>query len=248
MHAPATIAAARAGKHVLVEKPIATTLEDADAMIAAADAARVTLMVAHNQRFFPEHQRIKRLLDDGAIGVLECVRADHNQDFRPPEDHWILDASEAGGGAFIGYGVHRIDLLRWFAGEVTEIAHFQRHRPGRFGGESCSVSILKFESGAIGEIAINWAVQDSPWMDMLYLAGDKGSIHNVHGLYVSSASVPEKVEVPQGNAFALQLRHFAECVLTGREPLTSGRDARKTLEVCLAGYRSVETGQIVRTR
>jgi len=246
IHAPATIAAARAGKHVLVEKPIATTLEDADAMITSAEAADVTFMVAHNQRFLPAHQRIKQLLDDGSIGSVECARADHNQDFRPPEGHWILDASAAGGGAFIGYGVHRIDLLRWYVGEVAEIAHFQRGRNERFGGESTSVTILKFESGAIGEITINWVVRDPPWMDMIYLYGEKGSIHNIGGLHVVGESGSTQVETPVRDPFTLQLEHFAESVMNRTEPLTNGRDARRTLEVCLAGYRSAETGRVIR--
>jgi predicted dehydrogenase len=245
-HAPATIAAAEAGKHILVEKPIATTRADADAMIAAAENAGVTLMVGHNQRFFPEYRRIRELLDDGAIGSVESARADHNQDFRPPEGHWIRNREQAGGGAFIGYGVHRIDLLRWYVGEVTDIAHFQRFQQERFGGESASMSILKFDSGAIGEISINWVVNNPPWMDMLYLYGDKGSIHNVGGLHLSSNKEQARtVEVPPGNPFALQLQHFADCVLNKKQPLTSGPDARRTLEVCLAGYESAEAGRIV---
>src|SRR5439155_22736693 len=76
-HAPATVAAARAGKHVLVEKPIARTLDEADAMIAVADAAGVTLMVAHNQRYLPLHRRARELVDDGAIGPVRCARADN---------------------------------------------------------------------------------------------------------------------------------------------------------------------------
>jgi predicted dehydrogenase len=248
LHAPATVAAARAGKHVLVEKPIATTLDDADAMIAAAEAAGVTLMVAHNQRFFPEHQRIRELLDEDAIGPVYCARADHNQDFIPPETHWIRRREEAGGGAFIGYGVHRIDLLRWFAGEVTEVAHFQHSSPGRFDGETSSVTILKFEGGAIGEIAVNWTVRHPPWMDMLFLYGEGGSIHNVGGLLLDSHREPAttRIEVGKEDPFALQLRHFAGCVLNRAQPLTSGVDARRTLEVCLAGYRSAATGQVVR--
>ena len=252
VHAPATVAAARAGKHVLVEKPIATSLAEADAMIAAAQTAGVTLMVAHNQRYLPQHQRIRALLDEGAIGPIYCARADHNQDFRPPERHWIRVRAAAGGGAMIGYGVHRIDLLRWYVGEIAQVGHFQVVKPGRFEGEASSVTILAFVGGAIGEVTINWVVRRAPWMDMLYLYGDHGSIHNVGGLYLDSEHDERSaggfvaVDVPPGDAFAAQIRHFAGCVLDGREPLTSGADARKTLEVCLAAYRSAAMGQIVR--
>jgi predicted dehydrogenase len=247
VHAPAAIAAAAAGKHVLVEKPIATRLEDADAMIAAARAAGVTLMVGHNQRFMPEHQRIRELLDEGAIGQIESARADHQQEFQPPAGHWIRNREVAGGGAFIGYGVHRVDLLRWYAGEVAEVAHFQRFTPERFGGESASVTILKFADGALGEMSINWVARNSPLIDRLQLVGEKGSIHNRDGLHLESTNLgPGRIDVPEGDRFALQLEHFADSVINRKPPLTSGEDARRTLEVCLAGYRSAETSQVVR--
>jgi predicted dehydrogenase len=209
-------------------------------------------MVGHNQRFLPAHQRVKALLDEGVLGTIYCARADHNQDFRPPAGHWIRVRAAAGGGAVIGYGVHRIDLLRWYVGEVVEVAHFQVFNPQRFEGETSSVTSLKFASGAIGEMTINWTVRSSPWMDLLYLYGDAGSLHNLGGLYVDSdrgvgAGVGfAQVDVPAGDAFVEQIRHFARSVLDDKAPLTSGPDARKTLEVCLAAYRSAETGQIVR--
>lgn len=247
-HAPATVKAARAGKHVLVEKPIARTLAEADAMIDAARSAGVTLMVAHNQRFHPEHLRIRDLLDEGAIGRIYCARADHNQDFQPPAGHWIRLREPTGGGAMIGYGVHRIDLLRWFVGEVEEVASFQVVLPGRFEGETSAVTILRFSGGGIGEIAINWSARHPPWADMLYLYGDRGSIHNVGGLHLHSdrRGGPGPVDVPFADPFAEQIRHFARSVLDGWEPLTNGSDARKTLEVCLAAYESARSGQVVR--
>lgn len=245
-HAPTTVEAARAGKHVLVEKPIARTLAEADAMIEAARSAGVTLMVAHNQRFHPENQRIRNLLDEDTIGRIYCARADHNQDFQPPSGHWIRLREPAGGGAMIGYGVHRIDLLRWFVGEVEEVASFQVVLPGRLEGEASAVAILRFAGGAIGEIAINWSVRHAPWMDMLYLYGDSGSIHNIGGLHLDSERRGGRVDVPSADPFTEQIRHFVRCVLDGREPLTNGRDARRTLEVCLAAYESERIGRVVR--
>lgn len=248
-HAPATERAARAGKHVLVEKPIAPSLEEADRMIAAARVAGITLMVAHNQRYHPQHVRIRELLDEGAIGRVYCGRADHNMDFEPPRGHFIYNRHAAGGGALIGYGVHRIDLLRWYIGEVAEVAHFQTHEGARFEGEASGVTILKFENGAIGEVAVNWMVRNAPWMDMLWLYGERGSIHNVGALRLDSGlrpGGPTEVDVPPGDPFAEQIRHFARCVLDGREPLTNGPEARRTLEVVVAAYRSAETGSVVK--
>lgn len=247
VHAPATVAAAEAGKHVLVEKPIAPTLEDADAMIRAARQAGVKLMVAHNQRYHPEHRQIRELLDEGAIGQIYCARADHNMDFRPPDSHFIRRKEAAGGGAMIGYGVHRIDLLRWYVGEISQVAHFQLTKPDRFEGEASAVTIFRFQSGAIGQLAVNWVVRHPPWMDGLILYGDEGSIHNFGGLHVDrhGSDGPARLDVPEGDPFTTEIEHFVDCVLEDREPLTSGPEARRTLEVCLAAYRAEETGQII---
>lgn len=245
-HAPATIAAAQAGKHVLVEKPIAASLDEADAMITAARKAGVKLMVAHNQRYHALHVRVRELLDEGAIGRVYCARADNNMDFKPPAGHFIYSREAAGGGALIGYGVHRIDLLRWYLGEVREVAHFQTREGARFEGEASALTILKFADRAIGEVAVNWMVRNPPWMDMLWLYGDNGSIHNIGGLHVDSErGGPRVEEVPATDPFAEQIRHFARCVLEDREPLTSGPEARRTLEVVVAAYRSAATGTVV---
>jgi len=250
-HASATVAAARAGKHVLVEKPIARTLPEADAMIQAADGAAVTLMVAHNQRFDPQHRRVRELLDAGVIGAVHCARADNNMDFSPPPDHWIHRAEPTGGGALIGYGVHRIDLLRWLVGEVTAVAHFHLRTSERFEGETSTVTLLRFGEQAIGEVTVNWTVRRSPWRDLLYLYGEHGSIHNAfgrleadgRGYRSSSGFVP--VDVPAEDPFTAQLHHFVECVIDGRKPLTHGVDARQTLAVCLAAYEAGAKGEVI---
>jgi predicted dehydrogenase len=136
-----------------------------------------------------------------------------------------------------------------------QVAHFQRGTSSRrsaFEGETSAVTIFTFADGAIGEMAINWTARRPPWMDMLYLYGDQGSIHNVGGLFVDTRRHGGaldgivKMDVPEADPFAEQIRHFADCVTNGTEPLTSGADARKTLEVCLAAYESARTGQIVR--
>ena len=101
LHEPVVVAAAEAGKHVLVEKPIARDLAEADRMIEAADRAGVTLMVCHDRRFHPLFARIKELLDDGAIGRPLCLRLDHNQRLQLSPEHWIFQKTRLGGGAIM---------------------------------------------------------------------------------------------------------------------------------------------------
>jgi predicted dehydrogenase len=118
LHAPIAIAAARAGKHVLVEKPMALSLDEADAMIAAAREAGVTLMVAHNLRFAPIYEQVKRIVAEGAIGMPLAARGVFMHagpdEFWGATSDWFWQAETAGGGALIDMGIHMIDLLRWF--------------------------------------------------------------------------------------------------------------------------------------
>src|SRR5919204_465773 len=150
---PATLDALDAGAHVLVEKPIATTLEEADRMVEAARRAGKLLMVGHNERYDPQYREMKRLVDAGMLGTIFCARADHNQNFRRAGEHWLKSNRQAGGGVLIGSGIHRIDLLRWLVGEITQVFNVQVAQPDRLEGEACALTTVVFANGAIGELA-----------------------------------------------------------------------------------------------
>ncbi len=255
LHCPAAVAAAEAGKHVLVEKPIACTLEEADRMIAAAERAGVTLMVALNQRYNPEHEKIKELVDAGEIGKVTCARIDHNQNLRLPADSWIRSRQHLGGGVVIGSGIHRIDLLRWVIGEVKSIAQFHVYLPDRLEGEATATAILQFENGAIGSMVNNWAARRFPWVEGFWIYGTEGVVHNIGGVHLNSAKRPEcsegfvQIDVdrtpPDGDSIVREIRHFADCILNGKTPRTNGREACKSLEVALAAYKSAAEGRVV---
>lgn len=253
LHAPVAIDAARAGKHILVEKPIATTLDDADRMVAAALEAGVLLMVGHNERFDPQYQAMKAAVERGEIGAVFCARADHNQNLRLPEGHWLRDNAQAGGGVLIGSGIHRIDLLRWIVGEIAEVSQYQIVQPQRLEGEAASVSIFRFATPTpcVGELTSVWAARRFPWYEYLWLYGTSGSIHNVGGVHLDAERRSEcdqgyvKLPVDGRDSFTEEIRHFGECIRARIRPLTHGADARRSLEVVLACYQSAETGQPV---
>ncbi len=253
LHCPVAVDCARAGKHILVEKPIANTLQEADQMVEEADKAGVILMVAHNQRFLPVYEKAKELVDQGLLGRIYLARADHNQFVQIERDHWLWKKETAGGGAFIGSGIHRVDLLRWLVGEVIRVWHRQVPVPERFSDqvEAASVTLLEFEDGAIGEVTCSWTAygaSKAPWYELIMLYGTDGTLHNVGGLYIATDQNPGDkgeyrwVPVPQEDSFVNEIRHFGQCILEGQEPRTSGREGRKTLAVVLAAYRSHETG------
>ncbi|MCS7223432.1 MAG: Gfo/Idh/MocA family oxidoreductase, partial [Armatimonadetes bacterium] len=219
-----------------------------DRMIEAAEQSGVILMVAHNQRFLPVYQKAKEVIEDGKLGRIYLARADHNQSVRIGRDHWLWKKETAGGGAFIGSGIHRIDLLRWLVGEVLCVYHRQVLVPERFSDEveAASVTVLEFDNGAIGELSCSWAAYgaaQAPWYELLLLYGTKGTLHNVGGLFIAVQDQQTKesfeaVPIPAGDSFVNEIRHFGECLIHHKEPLTSGREARKTLAVAVAAYES----------
>ncbi len=246
LHAVVSIAASEAGKHVLVEKPIAISLEEADSMIAASEKAGTLLMVALNQRYDPAHQRIKEMIDEGVLGRILCIRIDHNQNVSLPEGHWIRSRARLGGGVLIGSGIHRVDLLRWFGGEVTQVASFQVEQPERMEGEVVVVMNALFESGAIGEVTAIWAVRKAPWYEGVWVYGTEGSVYRINGLFWDSPDGYVKLDVPEADSFTEELRHFGQCILNDNTPLTSGVEARRSLEVVLAAYRSADSRESIK--
>jgi predicted dehydrogenase len=261
LHAPVTVDCLEAGLHVLVEKPIATTLDEADRMVDAAQHAGKILMVGHNERYDPQYQEMKRLVDAGTLGEIFCARADHNQNFQRAGEHWLKHNRQAGGGVLIGSGIHRIDLLRWLVGEITRVFNVQVAQPDRLEGEACALTTVVFANGAIGELASNWAVRCFPWYELMWLFGSAGNVHNASAsntpggiggvLYVESARDPStangyrRIEVRRTSSFTEEIRHFGTCIRDGTQPLTSGVEGRQTLAVVLAAYQSAQQNRPV---
>jgi predicted dehydrogenase len=252
LHAPVTLAAAAAGKHVLVEKPIARNLEEADRMIAACAAAGVHLMVAHCQRFSAERQTAKRLVDDGAIGRIYLMRTDHNQWVDYPPGHWINDPAKLGGGGVAGSGVHHLDVLRWFCGDVAWVsAGLARSGLTARTAEDAGLVLLEHASGAVSELALSWTAHRFPWYESFWIYGSEGVIHNVGGLQMfrGLARSGEFERVPKDHddtgGFREEIRHFLTCIRTAQRPRMPGEEARAALELVLAAYRSAERGEKV---
>lgn len=252
LHAPMAIAAARAGKHVLVEKPIATTLAEADAMIAAAREAGVKLMVAHNQRFYGNHVKAKALIDAGAIGRPFLAVASVHVHGQIGGYRSLL--AEAGGGALIDSGAHRFDLLRWIMGEVESVsAETGRMLQEQMEGEDCAVVSLRFRSGAIGSFSCSWSAKAPVPEESLQVFGTKGALvaeTKSRSLLLRSESPPPGLE--DVREFVFQDNHaesvrcaieaFLDCVRGDLPPPVSGEDGRAALALTLASYRSQAEG------
>lgn len=253
LHAEVTIAAAEAGKHVLVEKPIARDLAEADAMIAACERAGVKLMVAHCQRFSAERQTAHRLVEEGAIGRVYLMRTDHNQWVDFPPGHWANDPAKLGGGAVAGSGVHHLDVLRWFCGEVSLVsAGYARNGLTPRSAEDAGLVTFEHADGAISEATVVWTVPRFPWYESFWIYGTGGILHNVGGLQIFDGAPrqgefrPVPLDHDDLGGFREEIRHFLTCVRDGVEPRMTGRDGRAALELVLASQRSVATGTKVR--
>lgn len=263
-HLPIVLAAARAGKHILVEKPMALNLDQARQMVAAADQAGVTLMVGQNQRFMSDHQRIKALLDQQAIGKLVAVRFDCNQFVSKmyPEGGWMFAKARTGGGMVISTAVHKLDLLRHFFGEVKRVSSFQATTSLNYHeanpNEDVAAILLEFENGMIGEGFYLFAAHKNPipsaTHELTVIYGEEGIIHNVLGWSIYSTRIPEYsggvTQLPLGVepyvvSVTAEVRHFLECIRDGVEPLTSGRDNLGTMATIDAIYRAAAENRVV---
>ncbi len=157
LHAPHAIAAAEAGKHVIVEKPMANSVQDCREMVEAADKSGVTLMVAQHLRYMRTAAAAKRLIEDGKLGEIEAVRTHMIAGGYGRLDrrgHWMRDPRYAGGGVMMTTQVHHIDLLRYYVGDVKRVfgicRTLQPDKPA--GAEDLVAATLEFENGAVGHV------------------------------------------------------------------------------------------------
>ena len=251
-HLPLALAAAAAGKHLLIEKPLARDLAEADQIIAAARQAGVQLMTGHNQRYFGHHARAKELLEDGAIGAPFMVVASvhvhgHIEGFRR-----FLEP--AGGGTLIDSGVHRFDLLRWLLGDVASVyAQTGRFMQMQMEGEDCAVVTLRFRSGAIGSFSCSWSAKGPRREEMLQIFGPQGSIiteDHTQSLTLATDNpatgerdVQEiRFDVDQAESIRRMIAAFMVSLQEGTPPPVSGADGRASLELSMASYESERSG------
>jgi predicted dehydrogenase len=247
--------AAAHGRHVLSEKPLATTLADAQAMLAVTEAAGVQLHVAFVSRFLPQVRRVKAALAGGTLGSLVGARAGNRG--RPPlPPHypaWITTPQHSGGGALIDHSVHLVDVLRHLTGrEVQAVAAETGELLWSAGVEDCALLSLRLDGGAVAGLDPSWSVPaDNPWdYDFfLRLVTTAGS--------VDLDDTSEAVRVVSGHLGpglrllgfgedpdAAMIEAFVASVRAGEPvpPSASGTDGLRALEVALAGYASAASG------
>jgi len=260
LHCAYTVEALAAGKHVVVEKPMAVSLAEADEMIAAARRYRRVLMPVHNRLFDPAVEKLRDLVASGAIGEVYLAQTNG---WEPPSTVSVrpwLGTGRGGGGVFMAQAVHAAYLLRALVGEVARIAAFEGGRKVvPMQDEDTMVATLTFRNGAVGVMTATFAQATGPGEHSVTLFGTAGwacqrlawaGEERRQELLVVSPTLfgdtaIHALTVPTGNAFARLWQRFAESLQAGQEPPVTAQDGRAAVEIILAGYRSAETGTVV---
>lgn len=235
-HLPQTLAAARAGKHVLVEKPMAMTLAECDQMITACRDAGVKLSVAYYRRFYPLVHRMQELIRAGAIGKPMAVSAVTSTE---AGDGWRWVPEHGGGGALMDIGSHRINLFTSLFGPVRSVKAICERGACRGGTEDTAVLLMQFASGIVGTLQCHFRGSADP--DEFAIAGTQGRLLarplNGSELIVESGTERMTESHPPASNFSIPLiADFVSAILEGRDPTVSGEEGRLANQVIEEAY------------
>ncbi|MDN4613369.1 Gfo/Idh/MocA family oxidoreductase [Leifsonia sp. F6_8S_P_1B] len=251
LHKDAIVAAARAGKHILCEKPLCLSPEEAAEVTAAVQESGVTLMCAHNQLFLPAVAKAKELIESGVLGRVYEVRTTDSffNDFDPSNMGWRAHAATSGGGELIDTGYHPTYLLLHLAGgspvEVT--AMLATHRLSFMEGEDSATVLVRFDNGVIGTIVTSWAYQPADGTERFSAVGELGSLTS-DGTTLSyrrrGDAEPTTLDLEPVHEFGAEIEHFARSILDGTRPLHTEKEGIEVLGIILGAYESARTRTI----
>ena len=256
MHAEYTIRAAKAGKHVMCEKPMAISVAECEAMIRACKTAGKKLMIGYRCHFEPFNLEAMRLAKSGAAGKIRYVRSEHGFVQGDP-NKWRLKRALSGGGSLMDMGIYSLQAARYMTGEepiaVTARESTDRRDPRFREVEDMIEWTLEFPSGAIAGCQSMYSANQNH----ILLMGDKGRIelepatrYDGNKMWTGrdgrETAITSPPPGPGKTQFAGQLDHLAECILDGREPIVSGEEGLRDMRIVEAIYRSVREGRTVK--
>lgn len=254
LHARQALDTLAAGAHVLCEKPVATTLEDAAALVRAVRETGLVFAAGHNYRFFPQFARLKVLVDEGAVGDPLLGESSYVQDLYAMESlgpgYWrFADPQDF----YLGGAIHNVDLLRWVMGEVREVHAYSTHGMPFYPLDDTYVSQFTFEGGRIGRLLLVLGARlKEKFRFDLNVYGREGALRAALGRDEVVVDVdrlggeaPTALPVEGADPIALEIAHVVECVRTGRQPLVDVVEGARAVAVCLAAVRSAREGQPV---
>ena len=260
LHPQHGIMAARAGKHVVSEKPMATRLAEADALVRACDEAGVHLLVVKQNRLNPPIQLLRRAIEKGRFGriymantTVRWARPQEYYDQAPWRGTWEFD-----GGAFMNQASHYVDLIQWLVGPVESVMAKTATLARRIEAEDTGVAILKFRSGAIGTIEVTMLTFPRNLEGSITILGERGTVkiggtavnrieHWSFADYDDDDKLVDAVATAPPNVYGFgheaYYRNVLDVLRGGAAPDTDGRAGRKSLELILGIYESAKTGR-----
>ena len=268
LHRDAIVDAAEAGKHLMTEKPLCLTLEEANDIASAVKASGIVMMAAHNQLFFPAVLQAKQMLMQGDLGQVYMIHSFDCSERRGPlaldksgwgkpkqpvDWGWRSDPAKMGGGEYIDTGYHPTYRLLFLAGQTpTQVtAMMGSYRLGLAEEDTANV-MVKFADGTMGHVFTSWAMNAPGSRPILFsIMGEGGQIWGeADKLYYQPIGMqtPAVTEYPgwdYARTFAAEIEHFAEAIERGYEPLHSVAEATDTLRVILAAYEATDSDRIV---
>jgi predicted dehydrogenase len=247
LHVEQGAAAAQAGKHLMLEKPVALDLAGLRKLQAAVRAAKVKTVVCFVLRWNPLFETIKAMLKDDVVGSLLYAEVDYFHGLGPQYAQYEWNVKkEIGGSSLLTGGCHAVDGLRWFMGkravEVSAYSNFSPHNPLKYEYEPNSVTLVRFEDGTVGKTASSVECV-MPYLFNILLLGEKGSVRNnqvfskrwvgQNGWATIPTILPDSGDVSH-HPFKAQVSHFVDCILSNRESHANLEDAALTHEICFA--------------
>ena len=261
LHAPISLDALRAGKHVICEKPPALNVAEARRMAAAARAGGLTLQYALSQRFVGANKLARDYVQKGELGEIYFGRAVYHRRRGIPlgTQSWFVNKKLSGGGALIDIGVHALDAVWWLMGTPKPVSvsgnAYQKFKHvvakgTKFDVDDSAFGLIKFDNGATLILECSWAL-NLPGRNVLQIAGTKGGAElNPLKIYVERDGIQVDMtpEVPGVDLFADQMGHFVDCILKNKTPLMSAEQGVQLMQMLEAIYKSSASGREVRIK
>lgn len=266
LHAKHTIELAKYNAHIMVEKPMALRLEDADLMISACDENNIKLFVVKQNRFNVPVVQLRKALEAGRFGKL--IMGTTRVRWCRPQSYYDQDSWrgtwEFDGGVLTNQASHHIDLLEWMMGDVESVFAKSKNALADIEAEDTAIVILKFQNGALGVIEATTAIRPKDLEGSLSILGEKGSVE-IGGFAVNEMKtwnfseaidgddeVIEKYSVNPPNVYGFghqeYYEHVVDCLKNDSQQLVDGLKGRKSLELINAIYESIETGKEITLR
>jgi predicted dehydrogenase len=257
LHAEYAVRAAKAGKHVLCEKPMAPTVAECEQMIAACQKADRKLMIAYRAQYEPFNLDAVARIRKGELGKISAISSDHGRPVKPTEDKadsWRVVKKLAGGGSLMDIGIYALNATRYLTGEepVEVTAQtFSDSADPRFKEVEDNIHFtLRFPSGILASCTSSYSYAEvkrfrvfgqKAWLDL-----DPATDYEEHRMRIGREKATEEPKLKEGNQFAAELDHMAECVRDNKTPKTPGEEGLRDVRLILAIYEAAKTGKAVK--